>query len=415
MKQIKLSHVSGEFIALMALLMCMVALSIDAVLPALGPMASALNVSDTNQIQLVIAVVYAGMAVGQLFYGFLADAKGRKVAIYLGIAVFVLGSLVALWSDTLEMMLIGRFMQGLGAAGPRTITLAIIRDQYKGNEMARVLSLVMTVFIISPVIAPLMGQGILWLFGWREIFIFLLGLATVAWLWFWLRQPETLAVADRTPFSVKETGRHLRGMVSERSAVCYMLALGFIFGAFIGFLNSVQPVLQGIYQMGAAFPVLFATLTISFAGASYLNSCLVMRFGTRQLALTAALAVAGLSSVMYVFSFMVLGVPPLWGLMIYLGITLFFVGLQFGNLNAMAMEPFGHIAGTASAVIGNVSTLLAVVFGTLVGQLFDGSVLPLVAGFGLLASGSAFFIHRARVINSVRSPESQSERSHLTQ
>ena len=187
MKQIKRSHVSGEFIALMALLMCMVALSIDAVLPALGPMASALNVSDTNQIQLVIAVVYAGMAVGQLFYGFLADAKGRKVAIYLGIAVFVLGSLVALWSDTLEMMLIGRFMQGLGAAGPRTITLAIIRDQYKGNEMARVLSLVMTVIIISPVIAPLIGQGVLWLFGWRGLFIFLLGLATVAWLWFWLR------------------------------------------------------------------------------------------------------------------------------------------------------------------------------------------------------------------------------------
>lgn len=415
MKQIKLSHVSGEFIALMALLMCMVALSIDAVLPALGPMASALNVSDTNQIQLVIAVVYAGMAVGQLFYGFLADAKGRKVAIYLGIAVFVLGSLVALWSDTLEMMLIGRFMQGLGAAGPRTITLAIIRDQYKGNEMARVLSLVMTVFIISPVIAPLMGQGILWLFGWREIFIFLLGLATVAWLWFWLRQPETLAVADRTPFSVRETFRNLRGMVNERSAVCYVIALGLIFGAFIGFLNSVQPVLQGIYQMGAAFPVLFATLTISFAGASYLNSRLVMRFGTRRLALTAALTVAGLSSVMYVFSFMVLGVPPLWGLMIYLGITLFFVGLQFGNLNAMAMEPFGHIAGTASAVIGNVSTLLAVVFGTLVGQLFDGSVLPLVAGFGLLASGSAFFIHRAGVINSVRSLESQPERSDLTQ
>ncbi|MBR9868963.1 MAG: multidrug effflux MFS transporter [Oceanospirillales bacterium] len=415
MKQIKLSHVSGEFIALMALLMCMVALSIDAVLPALGPMASALNVSDTNQIQLVIAVVYAGMAVGQLFYGFLADAKGRKVAIYLGIAVFVLGSLVALWSDTLEMMLIGRFMQGLGAAGPRTITLAIIRDQYKGNEMARVLSLVMTVFIISPVIAPLMGQGILWLFGWREIFIFLLGLATVAWLWFWLRQPETLAVADRTPFSVRETFRNLRGMVNERSAVCYVIALGLIFGAFIGFLNSVQPVLQGIYQMGAAFPVLFATLTISFAGASYLNSRLVMRFGSRRLALTAALAVAGLSSVMYVFSFMVLGVPPLWGLMIYLGITLFFVGLQFGNLNAMAMEPFGHIAGTASAVIGNVSTLLAVVFGTLVGQLFDGSVLPLVAGFGLLASGSAFFIHRAGVICSVRSLESQSERSDLTQ
>ncbi|WP_299200039.1 multidrug effflux MFS transporter [uncultured Amphritea sp.] len=400
MKDIKMSRVSGEFIALMALLMCMVALSIDAVLPALDPMAADLNVSDSNDIQLVIAIVYAGMAVGQLIYGFLADAKGRKTAIYLGIATFVLGSLVALWSQSLEMMLLGRFMQGLGAAGPRTITLAIIRDQYKGNEMARVLSLVMTVFIISPVIAPLIGQGILWLFGWRQIFIFLLGLATVAWLWFWLRQPETLAVADRTPFSVKKTLRNLRGMVNERSAVCYVIALGFIFGAFIGFLNSVQPVLQGIYQMGAAFPVLFASLTISIAGASYLNSRLVMRFGTRRLALIAALAVAGLSFVMYFLSSMLQGVPPLWGLMVYLGVTLFFVGLQFGNLNAMAMEPFGHIAGTASAVIGNVSTLLAVVSGTLVGQLLDGTVLPLIAGFGVLASGSALFIHRANVMQS---------------
>ncbi|SEQ04351.1 MFS transporter, DHA1 family, bicyclomycin/chloramphenicol resistance protein [Amphritea atlantica] len=402
MKQLTLHHPSGEFVALMALLMCMVALSIDAVLPGLGPMASDLNVSNSNDIQLVVAIVYAGMAVGQLIYGFLADAKGRKVAISLGILIFVLGSLVALFSDNLEMMLLGRFMQGLGAAGPRTITLAIIRDQYKGNEMARVLSLVMTIFIISPVIAPLIGQGILWLFGWRQIFIFLLGLASIAWLWFWLRQPETLAVEDRVPFSVKETLRNLRRMVNEHAAVYYVIALGFIFGAFIGFLNTVQPVLQGIYKMGAAFPLLFATLTISFAAASYLNSRLVMRFGTKRLALSAAVMVVLLSSVMYLITFLLQGVPPLWGLMIYLGVTLFFVGLQFGNLNAMAMEPFGHIAGTASAVIGNVSTLLAVVSGTLVGQLFDATVLPLVAGFGVLASGAALFIHRANVIHSQR-------------
>ena len=395
MKQIKQSHISGEFIALMALLMCMVALSIDVILPALSPMALALNVSNENDIQLVIAVVFAGMAFGQLIYGFLADAKGRKAAIYLGIVIFALGNFIALLSNNLEMMLIGRFMQGLGAAGPRTITLAIIRDQYKGKEMARVLSLVMTIFILSPVIAPVIGQGILWLFGWREIFVFLLGLITVAWLWFWLRQPETLAVENRVPFSVKEAAKNLRGMLNERPAVYYVLALGFIFGAFIGFIHSVQPVLQGLYKMGALFPVLFATLSISFAGASYLNSFLVMRFGTKRLALVAALIIAVLSSVMFLISYTFHGIPPLWVLMIYLWATLFFVGLQFGNLNAMAMEPFGHIAGTASAVIGNVSTLLAVFLGTLIGQCFDDSVLPLVAGFCLFSSCSAFLIQRA--------------------
>ncbi|RTE64836.1 Bcr/CflA family efflux MFS transporter [Amphritea opalescens] len=401
MTQIRPSHVSGEFIALMALLMCMVALCIDAVLPALGPMAADLNVGASNNIQLVVSTVFAGMAVGQLIYGFLADAKGRKTSIYLGIAIFLCGTLVALWADTLEMMLLGRFLQGIGAAGPRTITLAIIRDQYKGDQMARVLSLVMTVFILSPVVAPLIGQGVMWLFGWREIFIFLLVLAVISGVWFWLRQPETLAVEDRVQFSVGETVKSLSSMLQARAAVYYVLALGFIFGAFIGFINSVQPVMQGIYQMGSMFPALFATLTVSFAGASYLNSRLVMRFGAQRLALMAALSVAGLSFIMLLLSWILQGVPPLWLLMIYLWCTLFFVGLQFGNLNAMAMEPFGRIAGVASAIIGNVSTMLAVVFGTVVGQLFNGTVLPLVTGFTLLALGAAFFIHKANSIQLV--------------
>ncbi|WP_417226925.1 multidrug effflux MFS transporter [Amphritea sp.] len=394
MKALK-QGVSVEFIGLMALLMCMVALSIDAVLPALDPMAADLDVGESNNIQLVVSTIFAGMAVGQLIYGFLADAKGRKTSIYLGLGIFLCGTLVALWADSLEMMLVGRFLQGLGAAGPRTITLAIIRDQYKGDEMAHVLSLVMTVFILSPVVAPLIGQGVLWLFGWREIFIFLLALAVIAGLWFWLRQPETLAEHDRVPFSISETVKSFKSILQARAAVYYVLALGFIFGAFIGFINSVQPVMQGVYQMGDMFPALFATLTVSFAGASYLNSRLVMRWGAPRLALTAALSVAGLSCIMLLLSWRLQGVPPLWLLMTYLWSILFFVGLQFGNLNAMAMEPFGRIAGVASAVIGNLSTLLAVVFGTIVGQLFNDTVLPLVSGFLLLGCGAAFFIHKA--------------------
>lgn len=385
----------GEFVALMALIMCLVALSIDAMLPALDQMGAALNVATANDIQLVISVVFLGVATGQLIYGPLADAKGRKPTVYLGFALFIIGTLCALFAQDLQTMLIGRFLQGLGAAGPRIVTVAIVRDQYKGKEMARVMSLIMTIFILCPVVAPLLGQGVLLVAGWREIFGLLLVLALIALIWFGVRQHETLPIERQVPISAERIINNTREVLGHRAALSYMIALGFVFGAFIGFLSSVQQVLQGVYDLGAMFPVYFAVLAISIGTASYTNSRLVMRFGMRTLALTATAFIGGLSLLALPLFYLLEGVPPLWLWMTYLLLTLFCVGLLFGNLNAMAMEPFGHIAGMASAMVGAVSTFMAVSLGTLVGQLFDGTVLPIVAGFTLLGGLALFAIWQA--------------------
>ena len=385
----------GEFVALMALIMCLVALSIDAMLPALDQMGVALNVAAANDIQLVISVVFLGVATGQLIYGPLADAKGRKPTVYLGFALFILGTLLSLFAQDLQTMLVGRFLQGLGAAGPRIVTVAIVRDQYKGKEMARVMSLIMTIFILCPVVAPLLGQGVLLVAGWREIFGLLLALALIAVVWFGLRQHETLPQERRIPLSAKHVLANIKEVIGQRAALSYMIALGFVFGAFIGFLSSIQQVLQGLYGLGAMFPVYFAVLAISIGTASYTNSRLVMRFGMRSLALTATAFITGFSLLALPLFYLLGGVPPLWLWMAYLLLTLFCVGLLFGNLNAMSMEPFGHIAGMASAIVGAISTFIAVSMGTVVGQLFDGTALPIVGGFALLGGLALFAIWRA--------------------
>lgn len=374
----------GEFVALMALIMCLVALSIDAMLPALDQMRDALRVVEANDIQLVISVVFLGVAMGQLIYGLLADAWGRKRTVYLGFSLFIAGTLCSLLAQDLTTMLIGRFLQGLGAAGPRIVTVAIVRDQYKGKEMARVMSLIMTIFILCPVVAPLLGQGVLMVAGWREIFGMLLVLAFIAVGWFGVRQHETLPPEKRIPIALPRIRENLREIGRQRAALFYMVALGFVFGAFIGFLSSIQQVLQGVYGLGAIFPVYFAVLAISIGSASFSNAKLVMRFGMRTLALFATSAITVLSALALPLFIGQEGVPPLWLWMAYLLLTLFCVGLLFGNLNAMAMEPFGHIAGIASSMVGAVSTFIAVALGTLVAQQFNGTVLPVVIGFASL-------------------------------
>lgn len=384
-----------EFVALMALIMCLVALSIDAMLPALDQMGDALGVSEANDIQLVISVVFLGVAVGQLIYGLLADAWGRKRTVYLGFALFISGTLCSLLAQDLTTMLIGRFLQGLGAAGPRIVTVAIVRDQHKGKEMARVMSLIMTIFILCPVVAPLLGQGVLLIAGWREIFALLLVLALIAVSWFGLRQHETLPPEKRIPIALPRIRENLREIGSQRAALSYMVALGFVFGAFIGFLSSVQQVLQGVYGLGDIFPVYFAVLAISIGSASFSNAKLVMTFGMRSLALFATAVITIVSLLALPLFKAQVGVPPLWLWMGYLLLTLFCVGLLFGNLNAMAMEPFGHIAGIASAAVGAVSTFMAVALGTLVAQQFNGTVLPVVVGFALLGGLALFCVWRA--------------------
>ncbi|PIE25492.1 MAG: Bcr/CflA family drug resistance efflux transporter [Neptuniibacter caesariensis] len=382
-----------EFVALLAFVTCFVAMAIDLMLPALAYIGEDLGVQQANDTQLVISTIFLGVAFGQALYGPLSDVVGRKPAIYLGFTVFIIGTIAAIFAQSLEMLLLGRLLQGLGAAGPRIITVAIVRDRYKGPQMARVMSLIMTVFILVPVIAPIIGQGILMVSDWRMIFVFLLLMALIILLWFGLRLPETLPSNQRQRFSLTQFSEGFKTIVANRVAMAYVVSLGLVFGAFLAFLSSVQQVLQELYDLGAAFPFYFAVLALGIGASNFLNAKLVVRFGMKRLVMFAQLGSALLSLVALMCTFWLGSVPPLGFLMGYFLLLLMGVGLLFGNLNALSMEPFGHIAGLASSFIGVVSTLLAVILGMAVGQAFNGTVIPLMLGFVILP-GAAFWLTR---------------------
>ncbi|MCP4595713.1 multidrug effflux MFS transporter [Neptuniibacter sp.] len=382
-----------EFVAMMAFVTCFVAMAIDVMLPALSYIGSDLQVENANDTQLVIATIFLGVAVGQVLYGPLSDVVGRKPSIYLGFAVFIVGSLICIFAADLEMMLIGRLFQGLGAAGPRIVTVAIVRDQHKGPQMARVMSLIMTVFILVPIVAPIIGQGILMISDWRMIFVFLLIMALLVLFWFALRLPESLPAEARHPFSWQKLANSFKEVATHKVAMAYVVSLGLVFGAFLSFLNSVQQILQELYGLGDAFPFYFAVLAMGIGASNFLNSKLVLRFGMKPLVMGAQLGSALLSSGALMVCIWIGAVPPFWFVMAYLFVLLMGVGLLFGNLNALSMEPFGHIAGLASSFVGVLSTLLAVVLGTLVSFAYNETIVPLVSGFIILPL-SAFLLTR---------------------
>lgn len=385
----------AEFVILVSMMMSLTALSIDAMLPALAQIGRDLNVQNANGRQLVISVLFFGLAVGQLFFGPLSDKTGRKPAIYAGFACFIAGSLVSMFAISFPMMLFGRLLQGAGISAPRTVTLALVRDQYEGRAMARVMSFVMTVFILVPMIAPTMGQAILLFSGWRTIFGSFVLLTLITFLWFALRMPETLAPEKRAPFSWRRIITTTREIIRIRPAIGYTVTAGFVSGAFIGYLNSSQQIFQEQYALGELFPLFFAIIALSVGLASLLNARLVIRIGMRSLVRGSLMTILVLSSVALVIALATAGHPPLWLLMAYLMMSLFCIGILFGNMNSLAMEPLGNIAGIGAAVVGALSTLISVMLGTVIGQNYNGTVLPVVAGLAILAGLSLVVVHWA--------------------
>jgi len=378
----------AEFIVLMAMMMSLVALSIDTMLPALPDIGRDLGVGRANDNQLIVSLLFLGMAVGQIAYGPLSDSAGRKPAMFAGLGLFILGCLLSLFTRSFPFMLVGRVLQGVGVAGPRIVSVALIRDQYQGRAMARVLSFVMAVFIVVPVIAPALGQGILIVASWRAIFGLFLVLALTVAVWFAVRQPETLDWEKRIPFSAARIASGIGEVLSTRVALGYTLAAGLVFGAFIGYLSTAQQVFQQQYGLGRLFPFYFALLSLSLGASSLTNARLVLRFGMKRLCRWALGIMAGLSILFFVFSYAFGGKPPLWTLVGYFLVIFFCDGSLYGNMNALAMEPLGHIAGVGAAVVGALSTLISMAGGTAIGQAYDGTVLPLVIGFGALSLGS---------------------------
>ena len=370
----------------MAALQSLAALSIDAMLPAFPDIGRDLNVAHANDVQLVIMVMFMGFALGQVIYGPLSDSLGRKRPIFIGLGIYLVGSLICVFSGTLTTLLAGRFLQGFGVAAPRIVTTAIIRDKFEGPTMAKVLSIVMAVFILVPTVAPALGQGILWIAGWRAIFGMFLISALTALSWFAVRMKETLPPEKRVPLSFQRSFSAVVEIFRTRTALGYTLCIGWVFSPFIAYLSTAQQIFADVFDKTEEFPAFFAMLTLSIGASSLLNSRLVMKFGMRSLSLWSTLVATGLSMLFLGVTQTVLPEPPLWGFMVYLMLTFFCQGLVFGNLNALAMQPLGHIAGVGAAVIGALSMLVSLPVGYVIAQAFDGTVVPLVTGFAVFSA-----------------------------
>jgi MFS transporter, DHA1 family, multidrug resistance protein len=372
----------AEFVALVAAMFSLVALSIDAMLPALGEIATDMGVAGTNQAQLVVAVMLFGLGVGQIFYGPISDSYGRRRPIYFGFAIFLLGSVICLLAQDMTTLLVGRFIQGMGVAGARIVTVAIVRDLFEGAAMARVMSFVMTVFILVPAIAPMVGYGILLFAGWRAIFVMLLTQSLIVLIWFSFRLDETHPPERRSPLSARRIWRATVEIIRNRRSFGYIIAAGLVFGAFIGFLSSVQQIFDITFDRNPEFPFWFALMSLALGAASLTNAKLVMRFGMQALSLS-SLVISAITSAAFLIYLLVAveGNAPFWIFIVYMIITFFFFGILFGNLNALAMEPLGHIAGIGASIVGAGTSIISSPLGILVGQQFDGTIVPLVAGF----------------------------------
>ena len=382
----------AEFVIIVSLMMSLTALSIDAMLPALPQIGTDLQVQNVNQRQLVVSAIFLGLAIGQLFFGPLSDKTGRKPAIYAGLALYIAGSLVSIFSINFPMMLAGRLLQGAGVSAPRAVSLALVRDRYEGRMMARVMSFVMTVFILVPMIAPMMGQTVLLFSGWRTIFGVFVLLAIITLIWFGLRMPETLAPENRAPFSLRRIIKTTVEIIKIRPSLGYTVVAGFVSGAHLGYLSSAQQIFQEQYDLGELFPIFFALVALSIGLASFLNARLVMRFGMRSLVRWSLLIMLGMAVAALGITLLASGQPPLWFLMIYFMLTFFCVGILFGNNNALAMQPLGRMAGIGAAVVGSLSTFISVPLGTTIGQSYNGTVLPLLTGIAILSGFSLFIV-----------------------
>jgi len=375
---------SAEFIALVALTFSLIAMSIDSMLPALGSIAADLGARDPNDRQLVLTAFFGGLTIGQLIYGPISDSTGRKPAMYAGIGCFILGGLICALTQDFTTMVLARILQGFGAAGPRIVAMAMVRDLYAGRAMARIMSFVMAVFILVPILAPSVGQLMLLVANWRAIFYGLVIVGVIDFLWLATRQEETLKPADRVPLSIGHILRSAREALTTRVTLGYTLATGCVFGAFISYLGTSQQIFQDQYGTGKLFAMFFGILAAGIGLASITNAKLVMRFGMRNLSKWALRSACLLSLSFLLVAYLLGGHPPLWAFVTFMTVLFFFNGLLFGNYNALAMEPMGHIAGVAAAVVGSLSSLVAVGAGTPIGRLYDGTVIPLVAGFACM-------------------------------
>ena len=369
-----------EFIVIMAALMSLVSLAIDALLPAMTNIGDTIGIINATNNQLLITMIFLGLGFGQLISGPLSDSFGRKPIIYIGFIVFAFASLICVFSTSLEMMIVGRIAQGIGLSAPRTISIAMIRDRFSGNYMAKVMSFVVAIFILVPVVAPALGKIMLDLYGWQSIFYsqLLFGLAVMLWLW--KRQPETLKKENKRDFKLVLLIAGLKEFIKHKNAVIFTFFSGCITGSFMVYLSASQLIFEQQYNLKDEFPFIFAGIAFFIGIATFLNGTFVVRLGMFKL-VSIFTIIFTLIPFVYIFLYSGETNPSIYVLVTFFGLQFFAIAFLFGNTRALAMEPIGHIAGIGAAINGFVSTIMAVPIATLIGSFINTTALPLFIGF----------------------------------
>lgn len=386
-----------EFILLMASLMSVVALAIDALLPALDVIGLSIGITDPVDNQLLIIMIFVGLGVGPLIFGPVSDSMGRKPVVYMGFVLFIFASLICIYANSLEVMIAGRILQGVALSAPRTISVAMVRDVYSGDFMARIMSFITVVFLLVPMVAPAMGKWILDSYNWQAIFYVQLVFALVIALWFWRRQPETLSIKNRIPFSRNILWDGLKELIKYKRTLGFTIISGFIVGSFLVYLSTAQQIFQEQYDLKEEFPYIFAGLAIAISAATFLNGTLVLRFGMERMVTTFLLLYFGVS-VLYVIMYFNVENPSVEMLLLFFSLQFFAIGFLFGNLRALAMEPIGHIAGIGAAITGFISTLMSVPISIFIGKYVNTTALPLFIGFTICSLFSLAILYYLKII-----------------
>ncbi|MDV7143585.1 multidrug effflux MFS transporter [Tropicimonas sp. TH_r6] len=376
-----------EFVAMMALLMAIVAFSTDAMLPAFPEIAGTLSPGAPNRVQLMVTFFLLGMGIGTIFAGPISDAWGRKPVILGGTALYIAGAAVCWQADSLDVLLAGRILQGLGAAAPRTVSMAMMRDLYSGRQMAQIGSLIMMIFAIFPAIAPTFGAQVIALAGWRAIFITFVLVASTGALWLWIRQSETLPETRRTPLRPKSLWKNTRKILSMRVVLIAITVQSLALGTLFAMLSSVQQIFDITYGRGEYFHFWFAGIAILAGSSGVLNAAYVNKLGMRFIIRSVLIGQICLSSVslLLLWSGALLSNASFVVFLVFSLGVFFQNGLIMGNSTALAMEPLGHLAGLASSAMGAIGTIVAVLIAIPIGQAFNGTAIPMVTGALVLA------------------------------
>lgn len=367
------------FITLVALLMALVSITINMLLPAFHDITTDFQLKDKNQIQLSISLLYLGLGISQLFYGALSDSIGRKPTIYIGLVLFIFGCIISYQSYNLNTLLIGQILQGFGLGAPRVMSVAIVRDRFEGNQMAKAMSFIMVIYILTPAVSPILGKSIIMVSNWRILFVIYIVFGIIIFLLFKNRMPETLTKNKRKNFTLKHLKKATYEVFRNKKSISYIIILGFYSGMFITYLNLSQPIFEFQYHLEECYPYYFAFLALSIGLASLINGKFVNKLGMERITKTAIMG-----SVFIVFPFLIVNyfvTPPLWIFVLFMFVQLFGYGLLIGNLSALAMQPLGHIAGLGASIVGAISTLISVPLSIFIGSFYNNSTLPIALGF----------------------------------